>query len=90
VRTGEAVAIRYELAGLGSRFLAVIVDLLAQILLVVLLGIAFGFASPLLAEGGRSARTSRHGPSPQDIRAVPNLLRLVHHLRDLVVGLDAG
>ncbi len=49
VRTGEAVAIRYELAGLGSRFLAVIVDLLAQVTLVVLLAIAFGFAVPLLA-----------------------------------------
>jgi uncharacterized RDD family membrane protein YckC len=49
VRTGEAVAIRYELAGLGSRFLAVIVDLIAQVTLVVLLGIAFAFASPLLA-----------------------------------------
>jgi uncharacterized RDD family membrane protein YckC len=30
VRTGEAVAIRYELAGLGSRFLAVLIDLMAQ------------------------------------------------------------
>jgi len=49
VRTGEAVAIRYELAGLGSRFLAVIVDLVAQVLIVVVLGIAFAFASPLLA-----------------------------------------
>ena len=49
MRTGEAVAIRYELAGLGSRFLAVIVDILAQIVLVVVLGIGFGFASPLLA-----------------------------------------
>ena len=41
VRTGEAVAIRYELAGLGSRFLAVMIDLLAQIaiLLVVLIGV---------------------------------------------------
>ena len=37
VRTGEAVAIEYELAGLGSRFLAVVVDLMAQagILLVL-------------------------------------------------------
>jgi uncharacterized RDD family membrane protein YckC len=49
VRTGEAIAIRYELAGLGSRFLAVIVDLLAQFTLVLLLGIAFGFAGPVLA-----------------------------------------
>jgi uncharacterized RDD family membrane protein YckC len=43
VRTGEAVAIRYELAGLGSRFLAVVVDLLAQIgiLIAVLLTLSF-------------------------------------------------
>jgi uncharacterized RDD family membrane protein YckC len=35
VRTGEAVAIRYELAGIGSRFLAVMIDLLLQIAIVV-------------------------------------------------------
>lgn len=49
MRTGEAVAIRYELAGLGSRFLAVVVDLLAQSTLVVVLGIGFAFAAPVLA-----------------------------------------
>jgi uncharacterized RDD family membrane protein YckC len=49
VRTGEAVAIRYELAGLGSRFLAVVVDMIAQLVLLLLLAIAFGFAAPLLA-----------------------------------------
>ncbi|MBV9438975.1 MAG: RDD family protein, partial [Candidatus Eremiobacteraeota bacterium] len=31
VRTGEAVALRYELAGLGSRFLAVSIDMAAQL-----------------------------------------------------------
>jgi uncharacterized RDD family membrane protein YckC len=42
VRTGEAVEIRYELAGLGSRFLAVMIDMLAQgaILFAVLLAMA--------------------------------------------------
>jgi uncharacterized RDD family membrane protein YckC len=42
VRTGEAVEIRYELAGLGSRFLAVMIDTLAQfaILFAVLLAMA--------------------------------------------------
>jgi len=35
VRTGEAVAIRYELAGLGSRFLAVVVDGIAQVLILI-------------------------------------------------------
>ena len=44
VRTGEAVAIRYELAGLGSRFLALVVDMLAQTAIIVALLIAFGFA----------------------------------------------
>ena len=46
VRTGEAVAIRYELAGLGSRFLAVMVDLLAQVAIAIALVIAFAFAGP--------------------------------------------
>ena len=44
VRTGEAVALRYELAGLGSRFLAVSIDMAAQlaILLAIVVGAAFG------------------------------------------------
>jgi uncharacterized RDD family membrane protein YckC len=46
VRTGEAVAIRYELAGLGSRFLAVMVDLLAQVTIAIVMMIAFAFAGP--------------------------------------------
>lgn len=49
VRTGEAVAIRYELAGLGSRFLAVTVDLIAQVAVFVVLAIAFGLSSQALA-----------------------------------------
>lgn len=44
VRTGEAVSIRYELAGLGSRFLAVAIDTLAQLLLVVVISVAFALA----------------------------------------------
>ncbi|MEA2689939.1 MAG: hypothetical protein QOD51_2546 [Candidatus Eremiobacteraeota bacterium] len=43
VRTGEAVAIRYELAGLGSRFLAVTVDMIAQVALIVVLALIYGF-----------------------------------------------
>ena len=35
IRTGEAIAIRYELAGLGSRFLAVVVDGVAQIVVLI-------------------------------------------------------
>jgi uncharacterized RDD family membrane protein YckC len=41
VRTGEAVSIRYELAGLGSRFLAVILDGIAQGIVLIVAGIAF-------------------------------------------------
>jgi uncharacterized RDD family membrane protein YckC len=37
VATGESVAFSYELAGLGSRFLAMLVDLTIQVLVVVLL-----------------------------------------------------
>jgi uncharacterized RDD family membrane protein YckC len=37
VRTPESIAFRYDLAGLGSRFLAVFVDLLLQIVLALLL-----------------------------------------------------
>ncbi|HEX3469001.1 MAG TPA: RDD family protein [Candidatus Elarobacter sp.] len=48
VRTGEAVALRYELAGLGSRFLAVVVDMIAQTVLAIVLLIAFSFARPVL------------------------------------------
>jgi uncharacterized RDD family membrane protein YckC len=41
VRTGEAVEIRYELAGLGSRFLAVVLDGMAQAVLLIGLVIAY-------------------------------------------------
>jgi uncharacterized RDD family membrane protein YckC len=49
IRTGEAVAIRYELAGLGSRFLALMVDLIAQVAIAIALLVAFAFAGPGLA-----------------------------------------
>jgi uncharacterized RDD family membrane protein YckC len=49
VRTGEAVEIRYELAGLGSRFLALVVDMLAQFAIALALLIGFGFAAPGLS-----------------------------------------
>jgi uncharacterized RDD family membrane protein YckC len=49
VRTGEAVEIRYELAGLGSRFLALSVDMLAQAAITIALLIAFSFAAPGLS-----------------------------------------
>ena len=52
VRTGESVAIRYELAGLGSRFLALVVDMLAQFAIALALLIVFAFASPAIARLG--------------------------------------
>lgn len=48
VRTGEAVAIRYELAGLGSRFLAVAVDALAQGAILIAFFVAALFLTPPL------------------------------------------
>jgi uncharacterized RDD family membrane protein YckC len=49
VRTGEAVEIRYELAGLGSRFLALVLDMLVQFAIAVALLVAFSFAAPQLS-----------------------------------------
>jgi uncharacterized RDD family membrane protein YckC len=48
VRTAEAIAVRYELAGLGSRFLALTVDLALQVAVaaVVLAALAI-FAAPV-------------------------------------------
>jgi uncharacterized RDD family membrane protein YckC len=50
VRTGEAVSIRYELAGIGSRFLAVSIDMIAQGVVIVVLALAFGLAAPQLVK----------------------------------------
>lgn len=56
VRTPESIAFTYELAGLGSRFLAVIVDQAIQILTIV--GIFFG-----LVLAGSRMQAVRHEPS---------------------------
>ena len=48
IRTGEAVEIRYELAGLGSRFLAVLVDGVAQLGILVVFAIAAALAAGAL------------------------------------------
>src|SRR5579864_2797096 len=42
VRTPEAVAFSYELAGLGSRFLALFIDTIVQSLIVIALLVAVG------------------------------------------------
>ncbi|HEX3464490.1 MAG TPA: RDD family protein [Candidatus Elarobacter sp.] len=46
------MAIRYELAGLGSRFLAVALDMLAQFAVVMLLIIALSLAAPAVSRFG--------------------------------------
>ena len=48
VRTGEAVVIQYELAGLGSRFLAVVVDMLVQFVIAMVLLVAYAFVAPVV------------------------------------------
>jgi uncharacterized RDD family membrane protein YckC len=48
IRTGEAVEIRYELAGLGSRFLAVVVDGIAQTVLAIAVLVGFGYSGAAL------------------------------------------
>jgi uncharacterized RDD family membrane protein YckC len=47
-RTGEAIAIRYELAGLGSRFLAVVLDGIAQVALLIGIFVLAAFVEPPL------------------------------------------
>ena len=61
VRTGESVAIRYELAGLGSRFLALVLDMLAQFALALALLIVFAFASPAVSRMGPLASKNVFG-----------------------------
>jgi uncharacterized RDD family membrane protein YckC len=48
VRTGEAVTIEYQLAGLGSRFLAVVIDAAWQLAILGALFVAAAFALPVL------------------------------------------
>ena len=57
VRTPESIAFDYELAGLGSRFLAVILDMLIQIICALLL--LWGMAALAIRfSAGESLRTS--------------------------------
>jgi len=56
VRTPESIAFSYELAGLGSRFLAVVLDLLIQVA-VLLAGL---IALSLAAFNVQSASSARH------------------------------
>jgi uncharacterized RDD family membrane protein YckC len=66
VRTPESIAFSYELAGVGSRFLAVIVDLVIQVVLSLLL--FWG----LVAGAGHLPRLA-HGAGVHDERLAYNL-----------------
>ncbi|GAC1592785.1 MAG: hypothetical protein NVS3B28_22000 [Candidatus Velthaea sp.] len=59
VRTGESVAIRYELAGLGSRFLAVFIDVAIQ------LGVTLGIFLVFLLMGSQGGNLAHYIPLPQ-------------------------
>jgi uncharacterized RDD family membrane protein YckC len=50
VRTAEAIAVRYELAGLGSRFLALTLDLAIQVAVVLVVVIAAAVLARPLAQ----------------------------------------
>jgi len=50
VRTAEAIAVRYELAGLGSRFLALTLDLSIQVAVTVAAFVALALLARPLAE----------------------------------------
>lgn len=52
VRTGEAVVIRYELAGLGSRFLALSLDMMAQALILAAIFIGIALSARALGRAG--------------------------------------
>jgi uncharacterized RDD family membrane protein YckC len=47
IATGESVAFEYELAGLGSRFIAVLIDLAIQIGIVIAIVLVFALLSSL-------------------------------------------
>jgi uncharacterized RDD family membrane protein YckC len=62
VRTAEAVAVRFELAGLGSRFLALAADLALQLLVVLAIAVA------LVIYDAIAVRLSPFGPPAAGIK----------------------
>ncbi len=61
VATGESVAFSYELAGLGSRFLAVFVDLVIQIAVLIAVLLGFSFLATAFPAGTKFAASPRFG-----------------------------
>ncbi len=59
VATGESVAFSYELAGLGSRFLAVFVDLVIQIAVLIAVLLGFSFLAAVFPAGAKLANSPR-------------------------------
>jgi uncharacterized RDD family membrane protein YckC len=77
VRTGESIGIRYELAGLGSRFLAVGIDLIIQLCVTLAVLIALLILSkPLAAAPGLPAVVSKTGRAVFIAIAVVAVFRL--------------
>ena len=67
VRTPESIAFYYELAGLGSRFLAIIIDLVVQTVVFLLLALAIGLASDPLSSLARALRINAHQAEAIDL-----------------------
>ncbi len=76
MRTPESIAFSYELAGLGSRFLAVAIDIVIQVLIAV----AIGFAFSLAAERSGDVAKTAHVPNAQVTSLVIAIVILVMFL----------
>ena len=70
VRTPESIAFYYELAGLGSRFLAVAIDLVLQSLTFIALALLAAWASPATASLAKAIGLSETALSAIEIGVV--------------------
>ena len=61
VATGESVAFSYELAGLGSRFFAVFIDVAIQLAVVLVVAIALALLANAIPGGPQSSAGSTFG-----------------------------
>ena len=66
ISTGESVAFEYELAGLGSRFIALSIDLVIQVVVTIVLFIVFGWLFSL----GEAKSVVKHVPVGKLARAI--------------------
>jgi uncharacterized RDD family membrane protein YckC len=64
--TGESVAFEYELAGVGSRFIAVLVDLVIQLTVLVVVVVVFGYLGSIDLGTG----TIKHVPVSKIAQAI--------------------